>query len=309
MERNEETLSTRDLASPNERVAEGRTADDDAGNGAVPEGQPGVHDQPREGTSRPPGEDEPQLAADERAGTSSSERTQLPATEQAPAHARPEGSASDTRPWTPTPALGVARPTLSLAIDRQRRRRPLRRGNRTAVQRNRRAGWGRRPRTSAGRCYRPRWTPRSSNGGRRSKLGLSTNPVGRSRTPIVWSRISCSNSQRGLQRNGNGSKPSGAAGRTSPPRTCGSRCSAIGPSFSACSPPDMKAGSREVPRIVAGPHGDLASITRLGIIRRGAPGAARTWPTRSSCSSACRMIVACLELTRRLSTVPRRFAW
>lgn len=95
MERNEETLSTRDLASPNERVAEGRTADDDAGNGAVPEGQPGVHDQPREGTSRPPGEDEPQLAADERAGTSSNEGTQLPATEQAPAHARPEGSASN----------------------------------------------------------------------------------------------------------------------------------------------------------------------------------------------------------------------
>ena len=95
MERNEETLSTRDLASPNERVTEGRTADDDAGNGAAPEGQPGVHDQPREGTSRLPGEDEPQLAADERAGTSGSEQAQLPATEQAPAHARPEGSASD----------------------------------------------------------------------------------------------------------------------------------------------------------------------------------------------------------------------
>ncbi len=95
MERNEETLSTRDLASPNEGVAEGRTADDDAGNGAVPEGLPGVHDQPREGTSRLPGEDEPQLAADERAGTSGSERAQPPATEQASAQPRPDGSASD----------------------------------------------------------------------------------------------------------------------------------------------------------------------------------------------------------------------
>ena len=86
-------------------------------------------------------------------------------------------------------------------------------------------------------------------------------PQGRSRTPIVWSRTSCSNSQRASQRNANGSKPSGAAGRTSPPRTCGSPCSAIAPSSSAYSRPDITAGSREVPRMSRG----LTTIWRASL--------------------------------------------
>ena len=108
----------------------------------------------------------------------------------------------------------------------------------------------------AGRCFRPRWTPPSSNGGRRSRPGSSTNPEGRSRMPIAWSRTSCSNSQRVSQRNGNGSKLSGAAGRTSPPRTCGSPCSATGalpaPALDLISQPDRARG----PADAAGPHDD-----------------------------------------------------
>jgi hypothetical protein len=95
MERNEETLSTRDLASPNEPVGGGRTAEDDAGNGAVPEGQPGVYDQHPEGESRLPVDEDPQLATDERRGNSAGEQTQLPADRQSPAQAGTEASASD----------------------------------------------------------------------------------------------------------------------------------------------------------------------------------------------------------------------
>jgi hypothetical protein len=97
MERNEETLSTRDLASPNEPVGGGRTAEDDAGNGAVPEGQPAVYDQHPEEQSRLPDDEGPQLATDERTGTSAVEQTQLPSTQQTPAQDRTETSASDQR--------------------------------------------------------------------------------------------------------------------------------------------------------------------------------------------------------------------
>ena len=95
MERNEETLSTRDLASPNEAVGRVHTAEDDAENGAVPEEQPGVQDQHPEEASRLPVDDDPQLATEERTGTSAGEQTQPPATQQAPAQARAEASASD----------------------------------------------------------------------------------------------------------------------------------------------------------------------------------------------------------------------
>ncbi len=95
MERNEETLSTRDLASPNEPVGGGQAMDDDAGNGAVSEGQTGVYDQHPEEESRLPVGEDPQLATDERTGASAGEQTQLPATQQTPAHARTEVSASD----------------------------------------------------------------------------------------------------------------------------------------------------------------------------------------------------------------------
>jgi hypothetical protein len=95
MDRNEETLSTRDLASPNEPVGGGRTAEDDAGDGAVPEGQPGVYDQRPEEESRLPVDEDPQLATDERTGISDGEQTQRPATQQPPRQARTEASASD----------------------------------------------------------------------------------------------------------------------------------------------------------------------------------------------------------------------
>jgi hypothetical protein len=94
MERNEETLSTRDLASPNEPAGGGRTAEDDAGNGAVAEGQPRVYDQHPEET-RPPVDEDPQLATEERTGASAGEQTQPSATQQTPAPARTEASASD----------------------------------------------------------------------------------------------------------------------------------------------------------------------------------------------------------------------
>jgi hypothetical protein len=42
MERNTETLSTRDLASPNEPAGAGATSEDDVRDTAAPEGQPGV---------------------------------------------------------------------------------------------------------------------------------------------------------------------------------------------------------------------------------------------------------------------------
>ena len=266
MERNEETLSTRDLASPNEPVGGGRTVEDDAGNGAVSEGHTGVYDQHPEEESRLPVGEDPQLVTDERTGASAGEQTQLPATQQTPAQARTEASASDQNVdaggLTPASALGVALSAMSPTMRRRSRRRPVRRGNENGGAAQPTTGCGGvPPQTPVGRCFRPRWTPGFSNGGRRSKPGLSTNPEGRSRTPIVWSRTSCSNSQRASQRNANGSKPSGAAGRTSPPRTCGSPCSAIAPSSSACSRPDITAGSREVPRMSRG----LTTIWRASL--------------------------------------------
>ena len=95
MERNEETLSTRDLASPNEPVGGRRTVEDDAGNGTVPEGQTGVYDQHPEEESRLPAGEDPQLVTDDRTGASAGEQTELPATQQTPAQARTEASASD----------------------------------------------------------------------------------------------------------------------------------------------------------------------------------------------------------------------
>jgi hypothetical protein len=95
MERNEETLSTRDLASPNEPVGGAPTSEDDAQNGAVPEGQPRPDDQRPEEEPRPPIDEDPQLATDQRTGTSAGEQTQLPATQRASAGDRTEASARD----------------------------------------------------------------------------------------------------------------------------------------------------------------------------------------------------------------------
>ena len=106
MERNEETLSTRDLASPNEPARGVPIRDDDAGNGAVREGQPEAYDQGAERESRPPIDGDPQLVTDQRARTSAGEQTELPATHQPPADAQTGATASDQ-------ALDAGRPAAS----------------------------------------------------------------------------------------------------------------------------------------------------------------------------------------------------
>jgi hypothetical protein len=78
MERNEDTLSTRDLASPNEPVRGTAAAEGDVRDGVLLEdGQHGVHDQPHE--------EEPRLPIDEeRIAPSAGEQTRLPAAEHTP---------------------------------------------------------------------------------------------------------------------------------------------------------------------------------------------------------------------------------
>ena len=110
MERNEETLSTRDLASPNEPVGGVPTAKDDAGNGAVPEEQPGVYDQRSQEESRLPSDEDPQLATEARTGTPVGEQTQPPATQQTPAEGGAEASGRDQ-------TLGAERPDASLRTE------------------------------------------------------------------------------------------------------------------------------------------------------------------------------------------------
>ena len=270
MERNTETLSTRDLASPNEPAGGVTASEGEVREAAAPEEQPGRYDQaapaeeghrsPRQGTQPP---------------ISGQRPTSRPAprrrADSAPGRGSDGGLARDqaVEAGQPDPGLG-------------KRAAPLARGRGQTDEINtgsfdagsgqrgstaRRAGRTR-PRTPEGRCFRPRWTPRSNNGGRRSRPGSSTSPEGRSRTPIAWSRTSCSNSQRASPRNGNGSKHSGAVGRTSPPRTCGSPCSAIGRSSSACCRPDNR--SRIAPQGPADRRGasgrcDRADCGRPGV--------------------------------------------
>lgn len=89
MERNTETLSTRDLASPIEPGADVRTSEGDVRDAAAAEGQPGLHDQaaPAEERTRLPVDEETQLPDDERTRAATDEPTRLPADEQT---ARPD---------------------------------------------------------------------------------------------------------------------------------------------------------------------------------------------------------------------------
>ena len=76
MERNTETLSTRDLASPNEPAGDATTSEDDVRNAGTPEAQPEVYDQAApaaEGT--PPPVDE-HIAPPDEARTGASGRDQ-----------------------------------------------------------------------------------------------------------------------------------------------------------------------------------------------------------------------------------------
>jgi hypothetical protein len=104
MEPNEETLSTRDLASPNEAVGVPAAADD-AGNGAVPE----EHEQ-RSQESRLPSDEDPQRAGSERMGTPAGEQTQVPSTPQTPAEGGTEASGRDQ-------TVGAAQPDASLRTE------------------------------------------------------------------------------------------------------------------------------------------------------------------------------------------------
>lgn len=108
MEPNEQTLSTRDLASPNEAV-DVPAAADDAGNGAVPEEQPAVYDQ-RSQESQLPSDEDPQRAGAERMGTPAGEQTQVPATQQAPAEGETEASGRDQ-------TVGAGQPDASLRTE------------------------------------------------------------------------------------------------------------------------------------------------------------------------------------------------
>ncbi len=97
MERNTETLSTRDLASPNEPAGGVTASEGEVREAAAPEEQPGRNDQAapvEEGTRLPP-DKETQPPADQR--TAADEQTLPPADEQTapPGEARTGGSARD----------------------------------------------------------------------------------------------------------------------------------------------------------------------------------------------------------------------
>ena len=87
MERNTDTLSTRDLASSTEQAGGGMTSEDDVRDAAAPEGQPGVYDQ----------------------GAPIAESTHLPVDEQTapPGEARTGASARDQSVEADRPGAGV----------------------------------------------------------------------------------------------------------------------------------------------------------------------------------------------------------
>ena len=111
MERNTETLSTRDLASPNEPAGDLTTSEGDARDAAAAEGRSGGYDQPapaEEGTPTPIDEDT-QLPVDERAAAVAEEQTRPPASEPiAPAgEARMGASARDQSVEAARPGAAV----------------------------------------------------------------------------------------------------------------------------------------------------------------------------------------------------------
>jgi hypothetical protein len=113
MERNIETLSTRDLASPNEPAGGVTTSEGEVREAAAPEEQPGRYDQaaPAEEGTRLPADNEAQPPADERTAAAADEQTPPRADEQTapPAEARTWGSARDqaVEAGQPDPGLGT----------------------------------------------------------------------------------------------------------------------------------------------------------------------------------------------------------
>ena len=114
MERNTETLSTRDLASPNDPAGRVTTSEGDVRDAVAPEGQPGVYDQTapaEEGTALPVDEDT-QLPADEPTAAAAEEQTRPPAGEQT-ALAADERTGASARDQT----VEATRPDAGLGID------------------------------------------------------------------------------------------------------------------------------------------------------------------------------------------------
>ncbi|MGZ4273761.1 MAG: hypothetical protein ACXVRP_08355 [Solirubrobacteraceae bacterium] len=95
MERNTETLSTRDLASANEPAGGVTTSEDDVRDAVVPEGQPGVEDRAA------PAADGTRLPVDEQAAASGEARTGASAREQSV-----EAPPADVGPGTERDAPG-----------------------------------------------------------------------------------------------------------------------------------------------------------------------------------------------------------
>jgi hypothetical protein len=109
MERNTETLNTRDLASPNEPVADVRT-EGDVRDAAPADGQAGLHDQaaPAEERTQLPVDEETHLPADERTRAATDEQTRLPAEQTArPDDVLTGASARNQTVEAPSPNAGV----------------------------------------------------------------------------------------------------------------------------------------------------------------------------------------------------------
>jgi|ERR1700722_10212892 len=106
MERNTETLSTRDLASPNEPAGAGATPEDDVRDAAAPEGQPGVYDRtapPEEGAQVRVDEDA-QLPADVETAAPAEARQDAPVRDQSVEAPRPSAEASTSNGGSLLPA-------------------------------------------------------------------------------------------------------------------------------------------------------------------------------------------------------------
>lgn len=111
MERNTETLSTRDLASANEPAGGVTTSEDDVRDAVVSEGQPGVEDQAA------PAADGTRLPVDGQTAASGEARTGTPAREESveapPADVGPgrerdaPGDVAEDRPAQPTHAVST----------------------------------------------------------------------------------------------------------------------------------------------------------------------------------------------------------
>ena len=191
MERNEETLSTRDLAASNESARGVATAEDGMRDGAAPDGQRAASDQSYHERPRPVDEDA-QLVTDGR--TSGDSRAN-----PTPAVTGPDQD-TDPAPSSTSASISASDAAGSLLP-----------GDMDAT-------------------FQERW--------KQIQTRFVDEPRGAVEDAVTLSPTSCSNSQRASLLNGRGWKRSGAVGRTSPLRICGSPCSAIGPSSSGCCRPE-----------------------------------------------------------------------